>query len=173
MPKPEKIKQVKELKEKIQQIKTLVVVDFKGLNVQDINKFRIQLKQNNTQLQVVKNTLFSRACREQGIENSEEIFKEQSAVIWDNQSQTQGAKTAYEFSKSNENLKIKGGILEGKIIDFEKVKQLAMLPNKEVLLSQLLNTLQAPLRNLLSVLQAKNRDLVLVLQSIQHKINKN
>lgn len=166
---PEKIEKVNGLKEKLQHAKAMVVIDFKGLSVKDATKLRNKLKQNNTYLQVVKNTMFEIAAKESGIENVENLFKEQSAVIWDNESGTIGAKVAYEFSKDNENVKIKGGILEGKIIDLEKVKHLATLPSREILLVQLLSTMQAPLRNLLSVLNAPARDLVLVLKAIQEK----
>lgn len=166
---PEKQEKVKILKEKINHSKALVVVDFKGLSVKDTTKLRNKLKQNNAYLEVVKNTMFEIAAKESGIDNVENLFKEQSAVVWDNESVTLGAKIVYEFSKDNENLKIKGGILEGKIIDFEKVKHLATLPSKEILLGQLLSTMQAPVKNLLSVLNAPVRDLILVLKAIQEK----
>ena len=166
---PEKQEKVALLKEKLQNTKAMVVIDFKGLSVKDTTKLRNKLKQNNTYLEVVKNTMFEIAAKESGLENVENLFKEQSAIIWDNQSATIGAKVVYEFSKDNENVKIKGAIYEGKIIDFEEVKHLATLPSREILILQLLNTMQAPLKNLLSVLNAPARDLVLVLKAIQEK----
>jgi len=166
---PEKQEKVALLKEKLQNTKAVVVIDFKGLSVKDTTKLRNKLKQNNAYLEVVKNTIFKIAAKESGIENVENLFKEQSAIIWDNQSETGGAKVVYEFSQDNENVKIKGGIYEGKVISGEEVKHLATLPSRETLILQLLNIMQAPLKNLLAVLNAPARDLILVLKAIQEK----
>ena len=75
----------------------------------------------------------------------------------------------FEFAKTHENLKIKGGIFEGKVISAKDLKAIASLPSREVLLAKLLGTLQAPMVNLVSVLQAPMRDLVGVLDQVAKK----
>ena len=79
------------------------------------------------------------------------------------------AKAIFEFAKTHENLKVNGGVFDGKVINGKDLKAIAALPSKEVLLAKLLGTLQAPMVNLVSVLQAPMRDLVGVLDQISKK----
>jgi large subunit ribosomal protein L10 len=94
------------------------------------------------------------------------------AVIFGLRDEISSAKTVYEFSKENKNLKILGGILEKNFIGPEKIEELAKLPTKEELLAKLVSRISAPISNFVHVLKSIPQSLVFVLSQIQLKVQK-
>lgn len=169
MPTAEKIEKVKQIKEVLKEAKIAIFSDFRGLEVKKINHLRHSLKKEGINFQVIKNTLAQIAATEVGMKELKQFLIGPTALTVDTNEIIKAAKILYNYSCENENLKIKGGILQGKIITLEEVKSLAKLPPKEILLSQLIGSMQAPIRNFLYVISAPLTNLVYTLSAIKDK----
>lgn len=139
--------QVQEITEKFQGAASVVVVDYRGLNVAQVTELRKQLREAGVEFKVYKNTLTRRAAEAAGLEGINEVLVGPNAIAFSNEDVVAPAKIINEFAKKNEALEIKAGIIEGTISSVEDVKALAELPSREGLLSMLLSVLQAPVRN--------------------------
>ena len=124
-----------------------VIVDYRGLNVAQVTELRKQLREAGVEFQVLKNSIVSRATEGTEYTALNEILTGPTAVAFSGEDAVAPAKILYEFSKKNEALKLKGGVVEGKVVGEAEVKALAQLPSREGLLSMLLSVLQAPVRN--------------------------
>lgn len=139
--------QVQEITEKFQSAASVVVVDYRGLNVAQVTELRKQLREAGVEFKVYKNTLTRRAAEAAGLEGINDVLVGPNAIAFSNEDVVAPAKIINEFAKKNEALEIKAGIIEGTISSVEDVKALAELPSREGLLSMLLSVLQAPVRN--------------------------
>ncbi|MFF2178793.1 50S ribosomal protein L10 [Lysinibacillus sp. NPDC058147] len=139
--------QVQEITEKFQNAASVVVVDYRGLNVAQVTELRKQLREAGVEFKVYKNTLTRRATEAVGLEGINDVLVGPNAIAFSNEDVVAPAKIINEFAKKNEALEIKAGIIEGTISSVEDVKALAELPSREGLLSMLLSVLQAPVRN--------------------------
>lgn len=139
--------QVQEITEKFQGAASVVVVDYRGLNVAQVTELRKQLREAGVEFKVYKNTLTRRATEAAGLEGINDVLVGPNAIAFSNEDVVAPAKIINEFAKKNEALEIKAGIIEGTISSVEDVKALAELPSREGLLSMLLSVLQAPVRN--------------------------
>ncbi|MEX3746688.1 MULTISPECIES: 50S ribosomal protein L10 [Lysinibacillus] len=139
--------QVQEITEKFQNAASVVVVDYRGLNVAQVTELRKQLREAGVEFKVYKNTLTRRATEAVGLEGINDVLVGPNAIAFSNEDVVAPAKIINEFAKKNEALEIKVGIIEGTISSVEDVKALAELPSREGLLSMLLSVLQAPVRN--------------------------
>ena len=139
--------QVQEITEKFQSAASVVVVDYRGLNVSQVTELRKQLREAGVEFKVYKNTLTRRAAEAAGVAGINEVLTGPNAIAFSAEDVIAPAKIINEFAKKNEALEIKAGIIEGTISSVEDVKALAELPSREGLLSMLLSVLQAPVRN--------------------------
>lgn len=139
--------QVQEIADKFQAASSVVVVDYRGLNVAQVTELRKQLREAGVELKVYKNTLTRRATEIAGLEGLNDVLVGPNAIAFSNEDVVAPAKIINEFAKKNEALEIKAGVIEGNIATVEEVKALADLPSREGLLSMLLSVLQAPMRN--------------------------
>ncbi|KMY33676.1 50S ribosomal protein L10 [Lysinibacillus xylanilyticus] len=139
--------QVQEITEKFQNAASVVVVDYRGLNVAQVTELRKQLREAGVEFKVYKNTLTRRATEAVGLEGINDVLVGPNAIAFSTEDVVAPAKIINEFAKKNEALEIKAGIIEGTISSVEDVKALAELPSREGLLSMLLSVLQAPVRN--------------------------
>lgn len=141
---------------------SVVVVDYLGLTVEEVTSLRKQLRDSNTKMQVVKNTILRRAAVEAGIEGLEDVFVGPSAVVYSTDEVVAPAKIVAEFAEKANKLSIKGGLIEGKVASADEINALAKLPDRDGLLSMLLSVLQAPVRNtalaIKAVAEAKEED---------------
>ena len=124
-----------------------VVVDYRGLTVEEVTDLRKQLRDAGISMKVIKNTILSRAAKEAGIEGMDDVFKGPTAVAFSKEEAVAPAKIIADFAKEATALEIKGGIIEGKVSSVDEIQSIAKLPNREGLLSMLLSVLQAPVRN--------------------------
>ncbi|GAA3021854.1 50S ribosomal protein L10 [Tetragenococcus solitarius] len=126
---------------------SVVFVDYRGLTVDEDTRLRKQLRDENVEMHVIKNSILVRAAKEAGLEGLEEVFTGPTAVAFSNDDVVAPAKIIDEFSKEAKALEIKGGVIENKVATLDEVQALAKLPDREGLLSMLLSVLQAPVRN--------------------------
>lgn len=140
-----------------EQFKTAVAgvfVDYCGLTVEEDTQLRNKFREAGVEYKVIKNTLTARATEEVGFEDLKPILNGPTALAISMTDEVAAAKVIAEFAKSHEQLEIKGGFLDGKVLALEEVKQLAATPNRETLLAKLLGSLNAPISNLARTLQA-------------------
>ena len=145
---------VSEIKDKLSKAKTVVFVDYKGINVSDDTKLRSNFRSNNDEYKVYKNRLMLRALNELGYTGFESYLEGTTAFAFGYADEVSAAKVVTETAKTNKNLNIKCGIFNGKFIDSNEVQKLGSLPNKETLIAQLLCVLNGPARNLACTLKA-------------------
>lgn len=142
----EKQQLVSDVATKFRESTTTVVADYRGLSVAQVTELRKQLREAGVEFKVIKNTLTRRATAEAGLSDLDEHLVGPSAIAFSTDV-VAPAKVIVNFAKKNEHLKVKAGVVEGKVVDAAQIKALAELPSREGLLSMLLSVLQAPVRN--------------------------
>ena len=149
-----KAEQVAIVAEKMKAAASIVVVDSRGLTVDQDTVLRRNLRESGVEFKVIKNSILTRAAEEAGLEDLKGLFVGPSAVAFSNEDVIAPAKILNDFSKDAEALEIKGGAIEGAVASKEEILALATLPNREGLLSMLLSVLQAPVRNVAYAVKA-------------------
>lgn len=160
---------VEEIKEKISSSQSMVLVDYRGLNVAQLTELRKRYRDAGVDYKVYKNTMMRFAFKELGLEEFNEFLKGPSAVAFGINDPVSAAKISTEFAKINDKLEIKAGIVDGKVINAEGVKNLAELPPREVLIAQVLGGFNAPIQGFANVLQGTIRGLAIALNAIAEK----
>jgi len=157
----EKNKQiVSETESKFKDAKFLIFADCSGLSANDTNAFRRELKKNNVEMKVMKNTLTSIILKKLEINGTEPFTNGPTAIAFCNGDEVVASKLFEDFKKAHEGFNIKAGVLNNKVIDSKMIQVMAKLPKREVLLSKLLTTMQSPLLRLLNVLESPARGLI-------------
>lgn len=164
-----KSQNVEEIKEKISKAQSVVVVDYRGLNVEQLTELRSRYRKAGVEYKVYKNTMMRFAFKDSGLEEFNQFLKGPNAVAFGYDDPVQAAKITSEFAKENDKLEIKAGIVDGKVIDVNGVKDLANLPPREVLIAQVLGGFNAPIQGFANVLQGTIRSLAIVLNAIAEK----
>lgn len=167
MQRSEKEKVVAELAERLRSTDTLIVADYRGLSVTDINKLRGELLEHGARFTVVKNTLTRRAAEEVGADALLALLDGPTAIAF---LESEGdpvavAKSLSTAARETRVLEIRGGILDGQQIGEDEVKSLAMLPPTDVLRGQLVSAVSGPLMSVVGLFTAPLRDLVNVLDA--------
>lgn len=149
-----KAQKVQEIREKMGKAKSLVLVNYQGINVEQDTELRSTLRKNNVEYKVYKNTMVTRAAQELGIEGLEQYLEGPVSIAFGYDDETTAAKLIADFAKAAKKLEIKGGYVDGKVYDAELMNQLAKIPAKEVLIGKFLGSIKSPLSNLVYMLNA-------------------
>ncbi|MFD1472512.1 50S ribosomal protein L10 [Companilactobacillus mishanensis] len=139
--------QVDAVVENLKNAKSVVVVDYLGLTVEEATNMRAELREQGAHMEVVKNTILRRAADAAGIEGIEDLFVGPTAIAFSEEDPVAPAKVAAKYAKDVEAVEIKGGMIEGKVATLEQIQDLATLPSRDGLLSMLVSVLQAPVRD--------------------------
>lgn len=139
----QKKEEVTKLANEMKEAKLILLTDYRGINVEDVTNLRTELRKVNAKYTVIKNNITKRALAEAGIEGLEDKLEGPTAVIMSNEDYLEPAKAIYNFTKNNDYYKIKGGVVEGKVMTAEEIVTLAKLPSREQLLSMLAGALLA------------------------------
>lgn len=131
-----------------------VIADYRGLTVAQDTELRKKLREAGVEYTIVKNTLTRFAANEVGLGELDPVLHGPSALATSTDDVVAPAKVLVEFAKDNEQLEIKAGFVDGKVIDVNEVKVYASIPSKEVLISKMLGSLQAPIGKLVRTLDA-------------------
>lgn len=166
----EKQEIVAELAKKFAASKASFVADFQGCTCQDLTDLRRKLRASGASMAVVKNTLAKRAVVGTSAEKLAVQFRGPMAVIWADEDPVGPAKIISGFAKAKENFKLKAGVFEGEVIDRNGVENLASLPSKEELYSNLLALINAPATKLLQTINAPGTQLARVLEAWRKKL---
>ena len=153
--KAQKTKQIDSVKEKIAQQKSVVFVDFNKVPSKDMFSLRKSLKEAGCNLKIAKKTLVRIAFGQSGISfwnKMKAVIPGQLALVFGIEDEIAPARISNQFSKTNANLKILGGIWENRFITKEKVLELAQIPPRNELLSRLVGSIYSPVSGFVRVL---------------------
>lgn len=156
MTRAQKAEQITAISERLGRAKAAFLVDFKGMNVEEVTSLRKKLRPSESEMKVVRNTLAKRALKDYpALETAlATSFKGTNAIVFAYGDASASAKALTEFGKQVEELVIKTGVMDGKALNEAGIKYLATLPSKPELQAKLLGTLQAPMGKLLRVMNA-------------------
>ena len=137
----QKEKEVKDLADKLKDAKIVLLTDYRGINVADVTKLRADLRKTSVEYKVIKNNIIKRALDTNGESGLDSLLEGPTAIVYGTGDYLEPAKIIYNFSKENEFYKIKGGIIEGKVMTTEEIITLAKLPSRQELLGMLAGAL--------------------------------
>lgn len=164
---------VEQYVQQLQASEGLILTDYRGLRVVELEQLRRSLRENEAAIQVVKNRLFKIALSQVGLEVPQEWLEGPTAVTFCHGEVPPVAKVIRDFAKESEFLIVKGGLLGESVMSAEQVKALAGLPSREVLLAQVLGTIQAPASQVAGVVANGIRQVLNVLQAYVDKMEGN
>jgi large subunit ribosomal protein L10 len=165
----EKVAEVAELSDKFAKAKIAIVADYKGLTVPVLQELRHNLRRNDAEFRVAKNTLLIRAVEETDFKGLQEHFVGTTAVAVSYGDPVTPAKVISDFCKDHPELKIRTGLLDGKLLSTDDITALSKLPSKEVLLSKMLSVMNAVPTGLVQVLSGVPRTFLYALQAIKEQ----
>jgi large subunit ribosomal protein L10 len=165
MDRTNKEQQVTELKDKFGKSAAIVLCDYRGLNVPAVTALREDFRKQQCEYKVYKNTLVKLAIAGTQMEGMGKYLEGPTAVIFSWDSPSAAAKIAKTFAKTNDKLKIKGGYVEGSVLDLKGVESAAEMPGKDELRAALLATLMAPATNLVRTVNAAAQNFVYLLDA--------
>lgn len=169
MNKTQKVEAVAALRKDFEESHAVYLSDYRSLKVNDLTELRKELRKNDSNFQVVKNRLALRAVDEGLAKELEPHFDNMTAVTFAKGDIAGSAKALTQFAKTNENLKIKAGILDGKVISMQEIKALSDLPSREQLLGQLAAVWNAVPTGFVRVLNAVPNGFVNVLDALKRQ----
>ena len=145
---------VAQLAERIQGSVAGIIVDYKGITVEDDTKLRKELRENGVKYTVVKNTLIKRAAEKAGLNGIDDVLNGTSAIATSAEDYVAAARILQKFAEQHDNFKVKTGYLDNEVISLDKIQSLAKLPSREVLLANVLGAFQAPIASFARAVQA-------------------
>ncbi len=162
-----KIEKINKLKEELKEYSNFVFTDYRGLNVEQINRLRNTLRMKGTQFHVVKNRFIKRAFQELGFNDFAQFLVNPTAIAYCNDEISEMAKILIDFSKDT-TLGIKGGYMDGLILSPEEIVKIAELPSKQVLIVQTLGALNRPIAGFVFVLSGILSGFIRTLKAIEN-----
>ena len=148
----QKEEEVKKLAERFSTAKIILLTDYRGINVFDVTNLRTDLRNVNAEYKVIKNNIIKRALNLNGEAGLDSILEGPTALVIGDEDYLEPAKAIYNFTKANDFYKIKGGIIDGKVMSAEEIITLAKLPSRQELLAKLAGSLLANITKLAVVL---------------------
>ncbi|MCR8745945.1 50S ribosomal protein L10 [Romboutsia lituseburensis] len=146
---------VAEIVEKLQKSSAAVVVDYKGLTVEEVTELRKKMREAGVEYKVYKNTLVRLAAKEVGIEQfNDELLVGTNAIAFGYEDPVAPARILKEFMDSHPKMQLKMGVVEGEFYNETQIAELASIPSREVLLAKLLGSLKAPVSNFAYLIDA-------------------
>jgi large subunit ribosomal protein L10 len=168
---PLKEEQVGLIAEKLRTAKVVVLTDYRGLTVAQLGDLRAKLRQADVEYRIIKNTLAKRAADQAGHPDLAPALKGPVAFALGYDDLSAPARLLGEWVRTSRlKLDITGGLVEGRFFGADQIRQLADLPSKEVLIAQLLGTLQNPIAQLVGTIQAPIQTLVGLLEAYKNKL---
>ena len=147
-----KAEQVKDVTEKIKKAASVVVFDYRGLTVAEDTDLRVEMRKAGVEYAVLKNHIVGRACEAAGIEGMHDMLKGPSAFAISYDDAVTPARILKNFVKKVKKCEVKGGIVEGSVMNVASVDAIADLPSREVLIARLLGSMMSPISGLAIVL---------------------
>jgi large subunit ribosomal protein L10 len=168
-PRPEKVAVVNEVRERLSSSDAAILTEYRGLNVAELATLRRSLREAGGEYTIYKNTLIRFAVRELGLVELEALLVGPTAIAFVDGDAARAAKSLRDFSRTNPNLVIKGGVLGTTVLTAKDASALAELPSREQLLAQLAGAIAAPMQQLAGLLQAIPRNFAYGIRALAEK----
>ena len=166
MNRQEKEAVVVELRDKLERSKAAILTDYRGLKVMEITELRHKLKEEGVEYRVVKNSLIRLAIKDTEASSLGQYLTGPNAVAFSYDDEITPAKLLLEYAKENQKLEVKAGVVAGRLLLQQEMKELVQLPSKEELQAQLLGIMSTLPSKLLGVMNAVPRDFVGLLAAV-------
>jgi large subunit ribosomal protein L10 len=167
--KDEKAKVIEQLKEEITKSTVAIVTDYRGLTVGEITTLRRGLQEKNAEYSVIKNTLAKLAVKGTSYEPLSQFFVGPTAIVLGSDDLAGPAKVLTQFMKKAKKVTVKGGLLEGNVLDEAAVKQLAEMPTIDELRSKIMGSINAPTIGILNCVNGVARALVVCIDQVRQQ----
>jgi large subunit ribosomal protein L10 len=158
---------VAEIKEKLSDSSSAILIDYRGLTVAEVTQLRSNFRKNGVDYKVYKNTLTELAAKELGMDELIPFLKGPTAIAFGVDDPVAPAKILTEGIKKLKKMQFKAGVVDGQVIDVDGVKALAELPSREELIAKMLGSMNAPVSGLVNVLGGTMRSLLYALNAIK------
>ncbi len=142
-----KQEQVEVLTQQMQEARSVVIVDYLGLTVDQVTKLRVELLNNGCEFKVLKNNIIRRAAEQAGYGEMVEHITGPNAVALSHEDSVSAAKVIYDFAKNNKKLELKVGVVDDQFMDHDKIETIATIPPREVLLTMIAGGILEPIKN--------------------------
>ena len=169
MPNASNVAEVEAIKGRLDDSVAALLTEYRGLKVSELGALRAALRGSSTEYKVLKNTLASIAAKDQGHDGLLRYLEGPTAVAFVKGDAVQAAKDLAEFARSHPALVLKGGLVEGRVLDAEEVRQLATLESREVLLARLAGMFQGSLQQAVNLLAAPLRQVATMTAALRDK----
>jgi large subunit ribosomal protein L10 len=153
------------LSEQLTRAQMVIVTDYRGLKVADLQTFRGNLRPSGGEVHIAKNTLTRIAATNAGLPGLDALLEGPSALVFAFDDPVQTAKAVSDFVRTSRILTVKGGVMEGREVSAADVEAIATLPSREELQAKLLGTLLSPMARTLGVLGGPSRSMVYLLNA--------
>ncbi|HBU12848.1 MAG TPA: 50S ribosomal protein L10 [Clostridiales bacterium] len=160
---------VADVADKMKRAQSMIMLDYRGLTVEEVTNLRSQFRAAEVEYKVIKNNVLLRAAQEIGLEGTEELFKGPTAVAFGYNDPVAPAKILAKFIKDTKKTEIKAGILDGKMLPAQGVDDLAKLPSREELIAKMMGSMNAPITNFVGVLAAVPGSFVRALNAVREQ----
>ena len=154
---PQKIEILQDTRERIRDVRGIYLADFSGMSVEKLSLLRKRCREQSVQFRVIKNTLLKRAFHEHGITLLDPYLEGPTGLVFSPVNEMTPAKILADFAREHERPRVKAAVVDGRLFDEKAIATLAMLPSREVLLSQLLSVFIAPMTQFLAAVDATLR----------------
>src|SRR3954447_2887492 len=165
MPTPEKAETIGELSDQLTKAALVIVTDYRGLKVADLQTLRGNLRPTGVELRIAKTTLTRLAAEKAGVSGLDSLLEGPSALVFAYTDPVQSAKAISDFVRSSRILAIKGGVMGERAVSAADVEAIATLPSREELLAKLLGMLVSPMSRVVGVFSGPSRSMVYVLNA--------
>jgi large subunit ribosomal protein L10 len=165
----EKVQIVAEIKEKLSNSSSAILVDYRGLNVEEVTQLRKEFRENGVDYKVYKNTLTELAAKELELDELIPFLKGPTAIAFGVEDPVAPAKILADSIKKLKKMEFKVGVVEGSVIDVDGIKALADLPSREELIAKMLGSMNAPITGMVSVLGGTLRSLLYTLNAVKEQ----
>jgi len=144
---------VDEISANIDGAQALVLVDHRGLTVQQDTELRKKLREAGVFYKVYKNTMMNFAFKGTAFEGLSDLLNGPSAMAVSKEDATAPARVIFEFAKTAKNLEVKGGVVDGTVLDIKGLEEVSQIPSREILLGRLFGSMQSPVSNFARVIK--------------------
>ncbi len=170
MPTAAKAQIIDQTKEKFEQATGVFLTEYRGLTVQEMQTLRASLREKGGELTVIKNTLFRKALGETADALTEELGSGPTAFAFVYENETDCAKILMDYTKTNKSFVVKGGLLNGKIMDAKAVEDFSKLPPRDQLIAMVIGAVAAPLSTLVGTVEAIYAQPIRVIGAVADKV---
>jgi large subunit ribosomal protein L10 len=163
---------INQINERFKSNPSIFVLEYKGLTVKELENVRKDLRQANSELKIVKNTLLKKAAEDTDAGQLNEFFVGSTAIAFCDKDSAATAKVFVESAKEYELLNIKGALLEGKVVSVDEIETISKLPSRVELIAQFMGLLNSPMSNFLYSLQNMQTKFLYALEALKEKKEK-